>query len=66
MGYTCSVCGEYHDELMLDIRLGLPDDVFALSEDERERATEHGEDWCILRTGAAALLRAGAARDPGP
>ena len=52
MGYTCSVCGEYHDELMLDIRLGLPDDVFALSEDERERATEHGEDWCILRTGA--------------
>jgi hypothetical protein len=51
MGYTCSVCGEYHDELMLDIRLGLPDDVFALSDEERERATELGEDWCILNAG---------------
>jgi hypothetical protein len=51
MGYTCSVCGEYHDELMLDIRLGLPDDVFALSAEERERATELGEDWCILNAG---------------
>jgi hypothetical protein len=51
MGYTCSVCGEYHDQLMLDIRLGLPDDVFALSDEERERATERGEDWCILHTG---------------
>lgn len=49
MGYTCSVCGEYHDELMLDIRLGLPEDVFALSVEERERTAEQGEDWCILR-----------------
>lgn len=51
MGYTCSVCGEYHDELTLDIRLGLPDDVFVLSAEERERATEQGDDWCILRAG---------------
>lgn len=49
MGYTCSVCGEYHDELMLDIRLGLPDDVFALTGEERERVAELGDDWCVLR-----------------
>ena len=29
-GFTCSVCGEYHDALLLDIRLGLPDAVFEL------------------------------------
>ncbi len=49
MGYTCAVCGEYHDELTLDIRLGLPDDVFALTEAEREQEAELGDDWCILR-----------------
>lgn len=48
MGYTCAVCGEYHDELLLDIRLGLPDDVFALSEEQRDRVAEQGDDWCIL------------------
>lgn len=49
MGFTCSVCGEYHDELMLDIRMGLPEPVFELPEDERAERAAVADDWCVLR-----------------
>ena len=48
MGFTCNVCGTEHDEQLLDIRLGLPDAVFALSADERERRATMGADAGIL------------------
>jgi hypothetical protein len=50
LGFVCSVCGEHHDELMLDIRMGLPDAVFELSEEERAERAEVGEDSGILRS----------------
>ena len=46
MGFTCSVCGEYHDETLRDIRAGLPEPVFALAEHEREERVEVSDDWC--------------------
>jgi hypothetical protein len=49
VGFVCSVCGEYHDELLLDIRAGLPEPVFELTEDEREERAEIGDDWCVLQ-----------------
>jgi hypothetical protein len=48
MGFTCSVCGQYHDEQLLDIRAGLPDAVFALDGPERDARAEIGDDWCVL------------------
>jgi hypothetical protein len=48
LGFVCSVCGEYHDELMLDIRMGLPEAVFALREEEREYRAEVGEDFAVF------------------
>jgi hypothetical protein len=50
LGFVCSVCGEHHDELMLDIRMGLPEPVFELSEAERADRAELGEDSGILRS----------------
>lgn len=49
MGFVCSVCGEYHEELMLDIRAGLPEPVFQLSDAEREERAEVSDDWCVFR-----------------
>ena len=49
MGFVCSVCGEFHDELLLDIRMGLPEPVFELSEEERADRAEFGEDSGIFR-----------------
>jgi hypothetical protein len=49
LGFVCSVCGEHHDELMLDIRMGLPEPVFELSEEERAQRAEFGEDSGIYR-----------------
>jgi hypothetical protein len=46
VGFTCSVCGEYHDETLRDVRAGLPEPVFALGEAEREERVEVGDDWC--------------------
>ena len=48
MGFTCSVCGEYHDEQLLDIRAGLPDPVFELDDTERDARADVGDDWCVL------------------
>ena len=51
MGFVCSVCGERHEELLLDVRMGLPEPVFVLSEREREERAEVSEDSAILRVG---------------
>jgi hypothetical protein len=37
VGFTCSVCGRYHDERMLDIRADLPDAIF--------RVADRGRAW---------------------
>jgi hypothetical protein len=50
MGFVCSVCGEHHEELMLDIRMGLPEPVFELSEEEREERAEIWDDSAIFRS----------------
>ena len=50
MGFVCSVCGEHHDELLLDIRMGLPEEVYALAEEEREARAEMGEDSGVYRS----------------
>jgi len=49
VGFVCSVCGEHHDELMLDIRMGLPEPVFELSDEERAEQAEFGDDSGIYR-----------------
>ncbi|MDP8910482.1 MAG: DUF2199 domain-containing protein, partial [Actinomycetota bacterium] len=46
MGWTCSTCGSVHEDELRDIRAGLPDAVFELSEAEREERAEVGDDWC--------------------
>ena len=49
MGFVCSVCGEHHDEMMLDIRMGLPEPVFELPDEERAERAEFGDDSGIYR-----------------
>jgi hypothetical protein len=49
VGFVCSVCGEHHDELLLDIRMGLPEPVFELSDNERAERAEFGDDSGIYR-----------------
>jgi hypothetical protein len=48
LGFTCVVCGQFHEERPLDIRLGLPDDVFVISEPHREERAEIAGDFCRL------------------
>jgi hypothetical protein len=48
VGWVCGVCGTFHDEAMRDIRLSLPDPVFALDDEARERRVEMSDDFCIL------------------
>lgn len=48
MGFTCSVCGRYHEREARDIRMTLPDPVFRLEEDERRRRAWVGEDSSVL------------------
>jgi len=50
VGFVCSVCGEHHEELMLDIRMGLPEAVFELPDEEREQRAEIADDSGILRS----------------
>jgi hypothetical protein len=35
VGYTCTICGRFHEEEMRDVRAGLPEAIFVLSDDER-------------------------------
>jgi hypothetical protein len=50
VGYTCEICGRYHDEEMRDVRAGLPEEIFRLPEAERERRVElsPGGDFASL------------------
>ena len=48
MGFVCSVCGEFHAERLLDIRLSLPDAIHALPEDERAARAWLSEDFAVL------------------
>jgi hypothetical protein len=57
LGFTCSLCGTEHDERLLDIRLSLPDAVFALSGSERERRANMGDDAGIYYDEVADELR---------
>lgn len=48
MPFVCSVCGERHDTRLLDIRLGLPDDIHALDDGERRRRAWLADDFAVL------------------
>jgi hypothetical protein len=48
VGFVCSVCGEFHAERLLDIRLTLPDPIHALDEADRERRAWLAEDFAVL------------------
>jgi hypothetical protein len=50
VGFVCSVCGEHHEELMLDIRMGLPEAVFELTDTERQQRAEIADDSGILHS----------------
>lgn len=47
-GFLCSCCGQWHDELPLDIGFGAPDPVHEISDDERENRVELNDDFCIM------------------
>jgi hypothetical protein len=55
VGWTCSVCGELHEEAMRDVRLGLPDPVFTLDESQREQQTRRSDDACVFVDEAQAV-----------
>jgi len=48
VGFACAVCGETHAGETRDIRMGLPQPIFLLDEDEREHRSWVGEDAAIL------------------
>jgi hypothetical protein len=48
MPFVCSVCGEHHDERLLDIRLGLPHVIHALDTDARARRAWLADDFAVL------------------
>ncbi len=49
MAFTCAVCGETHAGETRDIRMGLPQPIFLLDEDERRRRAYIEEDFAVLR-----------------
>ena len=57
MAYTCEVCGEAHAGEGRDIRMGLPQPIFLLDEDER-RARAYVEDDFALLDGERYFVRA--------
>jgi hypothetical protein len=48
VGFTCSVCGEYHAERLLDVRLGLPDAIHVLDEGQRRARAWLADDFAVL------------------
>jgi hypothetical protein len=48
MPFVCSVCGEHHDERLLDIRLALPHVIHALDADARTRRAWLADDFAVL------------------
>lgn len=51
MGFACAVCGVTHAGETRDIRMGLPQPIFLLDEEERDERARVGDDWATLRTG---------------
>ena len=49
MAFTCDVCGEKHAGETRDIRMGLPQPIFLLEEDERERRARVADDSAVLQ-----------------
>ena len=52
MAFTCDVCGEKHAGETRDIRMGLPQPIFLLDEDEREQRSVVGDDSAVLHSEA--------------
>jgi hypothetical protein len=48
VAFTCSVCGQHHDERLLDIRLGLPGVIHAIDPDERTDRAWLADDFAVL------------------
>jgi hypothetical protein len=48
MPFVCSVCGEHHDQRLLDIRLGLPHVIHLLDTDARTRRAWLADDFAVL------------------
>lgn len=48
MPFVCSVCGEHHDERLLDIRLGLPHVIHLLDSGARTRRAWLADDFAVL------------------
>ena len=60
MGFTCDVCGETHAGETRDIRLGLPQPIFLLDEEERLERAYVEDDFAVLTgpSGARHFVRA--------
>ena len=60
MGFTCDVCGETHAGETRDIRMGLPQPIFLLDDDEREQRSLVSDDSAVLHgeTGDRFFVRA--------
>ena len=50
MGFTCDVCGETHAGETRDIRMGLPQAIFLLDEEDRRSRAYVEDDFAILHT----------------
>ena len=50
MGYTCSVCGAYHEAQLLDVRAARPELWLSLTEEEVESRTWDAGDFCTVET----------------
>ncbi len=48
MAFTCDVCGEKHAGETRDIRMGLPQPIFLLDEEERRSRAYVEEDFAVL------------------
>lgn len=51
MAFTCTVCGVTHAGETRDIRLGLPEPILRVDEEDRDRCAWVGEDSAVLRDG---------------
>ena len=60
MSFTCDVCGETHAGETRDIRMGLPQPIFLLDDEERERRSLVSDDSAVLHgeTGDRFFVRA--------
>jgi hypothetical protein len=44
--FICSICGKEHDRLLANWAYTLPDEVWAIAEDERRKQARYNEDLC--------------------